>query len=134
MIGILKSRGFWMIILVGSIASAIVAIALPNEKDKYLVREYGYVCPPASFKRGMPAIINPNDSVGLSDFHRLIAGESDRARFDGIIVKRDWKVGIIQEDFERGLIQVLVDPKGGGDFSKPCWIMNEHLSEKPCNN
>jgi hypothetical protein len=134
MIEILRSKGFWMTILVGSFIGAITGILLPNEIDKYQISEYGYVCPPGSFKNGMPAITKPSDSLGLSDFRRIFLGKSNKARFEGIIVKRNWKVGVIHEDIERGLIQVLVDSKGSGDFTEPCWIMSDHFSKKPCSN
>lgn len=129
---IFKSKGFWVTILVGSFIGAFIALVMPSESDQYEITEFGYLCPPDVFRNGMPAIINPEDSVGLYDFRNLMDGKSNRARFKGLIVKRNWRVGLIKEDRDQGLIQVLVDPKGGGNLVKACWVLSNHFKERPC--
>lgn len=102
------SKGFWISILIFSILGAIASLLITAFEEEPVIKDYGYLCPQnPDFKKVIPAITNPEDSVALYDFQRLMSGASERARFEGILIPIGSKVGLLNNDMDKSLVEII---------------------------
>ncbi|WP_421750307.1 hypothetical protein [Croceimicrobium sp.] len=124
------SKGFWIAILTFSILGAIASLLITAFKEEPVIKDYGYLCPQnPDFKKVVPAITNPNDSVALYDFERLMSSLSDRARFNGLLIPIGSKVGLLDHDSSKALIKIIRLDNG-----KTAWLREIDIQSKACDS
>lgn len=102
------SKVFWITILTFSILGAITSLLITAFEEEPVIKDYGYLCPQnPDFKKVVPAITNPEDSIALHDFQRLMSSASDRARFEGILIPIGSKVGLLKNDMDKDLVEII---------------------------
>ncbi|MGB0977887.1 MAG: hypothetical protein ACPGVV_00755, partial [Croceimicrobium sp.] len=123
-----KSKGFWIVILIGSILGALISLSIGFFDKKPPILGYGYICPKnTDFKLSLPIIINPEDSVGFYDYTNLMSGNSNRARFKGVILPIGGQVAITAVDSMKRMTKVL-----SLDGDQSGWVFSEDLQNEAC--
>ncbi|MCR9152571.1 MAG: hypothetical protein NXI09_00555 [Bacteroidetes bacterium] len=123
-----KSKGFWIVIVIGSILGALTSLSIGIFVKKPPILGYGYICPKnTDFKHSLPIIVNPEDSVGFYDYSNLMSGNSNRARFKGVILPIGGQVAITAVDSMKRMTKVL-----SLDGDQSGWVFSEDLQNEAC--
>ena len=136
MLEILSSKYFWIIVLVGGLIGAVLALVIPTDYDRFEKSEMGFICPPSEFKYRVPCLEIINDSADIKDYLRLVNGLTDSAAFPGTAVEIGKEVGVYSSLGKYGISQIIVindNSKFGNRSIYKCWVTDAFLSQKPCD-